>query len=102
MGRLAAIEMRQQADLIRAIGWHLGSNHYPPIDARWIPIVHRLVLEARGLLLEVDISGDRVPLDDWLDTHVEIEGRDSRWTRRAVMDGMHLWDFATTFDDTVN
>lgn len=38
MGRLAAQDMAAHAPSLEvALGWHLGSNHYPPLPSFFIP-----------------------------------------------------------------
>jgi hypothetical protein len=36
MGSLQAMEMAEMLDIRSAIGWHLSSNHYPPVPSSMI------------------------------------------------------------------
>lgn len=67
---------------------HLQSNHYPPIDVRWVPICEKAIDLAVEGAYE---TGDGYDLDDSV-LRVEVgQGK----TAGEVLDGLHLWDFVT-------
>ena len=50
MGAMQAVEMAEMLDIRSAIGWHLRSNHYPPVPSSMIDPC----LEAIDAFLEGD------------------------------------------------
>jgi hypothetical protein len=54
MGSLQAQEMKDWAPTIEvALGWHLQSNHYPPVSTKWIePAMEAIELANCGLWKE--------------------------------------------------
>lgn len=68
---------------------HLQSNHFPPLDTRWVPIAEKAI----DLVLEhASLSDDGIELDDF-DFLSEQIGHGK--TVNEVMEGMHLWDFVS-------
>ena len=43
MGRGSAEEMIEYGGMKRALGWHLQSNHYPPVPGYMLPIAERAI-----------------------------------------------------------
>jgi len=94
MGTLQANEMARLTTRNVALSWHLTSNHYPPVDARWVPICARLLSEAEEFVPEFD---DRA-LHTWCQEELAeglTDGRGRPHTNGSVMDGLHLWDLLT-------
>ena len=82
MGNLGAIGMAdavraKQVTLEGALGWHLGSNHYPPLDTHeWVPVCLRAIHLARK--------------DDWEVLLLTPAGPKRVQT---VVEGLHLYPF---------
>lgn len=67
---------------------HLQSNHYPPVDVRWIPHCEQAIDLAVEGAYETDEGYD---IDDSV-LRVDVgQGK----TAGEVLDGLHLWDFVT-------
>lgn len=47
MGYSSAVGMAAATDLRTALGWHLQSNHFPPVPAEMVPVAERAVKAAR-------------------------------------------------------
>jgi len=68
---------------------HLQSNHFPPIDARWVPIAEQAI---DTVLEHATLADDGIELDDFDFLSEEVgQGK----TYNEVMEGMHLWDFVS-------
>jgi hypothetical protein len=59
MGYQSAWEMAHAVDLDTALGWHLTSNHYPPIPSAMIPVAKEAISKAldNDWDAEVDLRG---------------------------------------------
>jgi hypothetical protein len=92
MGSLQARDMIEHVDLDTTLSWHLSSNHYPPVDRRWVPICKAVIEEAYGI--------------DWEDD-AEVKAFCSapcpdpcgHMTKGKLLDGLHLWDFVDTSNE---
>lgn len=67
---------------------HLSSNHYPPVDLRWIPICEKAIDLAVDGCYETDEGYDIDP------SVLRVEVGQGK-TAGEVLDGLHLWDFVT-------
>jgi hypothetical protein len=86
MGTTGALGFKQAVDegqisLAVAIGWHLGSNHFPPVPQVWVPVA----IEA------IDAANE----DDWDRELHRPEGYDqeSLIIVSEVIEGLHLDSF---------
>ncbi len=56
MGHLQATEMAALADLDVALGWHLQSNHYPPVHSAFLPLAKQAVEKGARAYVLAEIS----------------------------------------------
>lgn len=86
MSDLGVSAMLDVTDINTALIWHLGSNHYPPVDLRFIPTA-KAAIEAAN-----EGEWDR-----------EIAFPDGAQKKsdaaHAVIDGLHLGSFVEYEDD---
>ena len=122
MGYTGALGMAQAASegdvhLDRALGWHLQSNHYPPLPSFFIPTCKAAIEAAvdedwdRELKLPLGCATHQVALDAGATEHEDgceitniVEWKDGRDVVRAgdLIESFHLEAFVeSAFDDAV-
>jgi len=77
MGRMALVDMLENAKQETALLWHLQSNHYPPVDSAFLPIAHIAIEHANN--------------GEW-DTTIEMPNGKTL-TTSEIVEGLHLDDF---------
>lgn len=85
MGSLQAMEFANSGlDIDAQLGWHLGSNHFPPIPRDFIPVAKQAI--------EAAVYGERV--EDWsgLDEMVTMPNGVEK-SLGEIIEGMHLHAF---------
>jgi hypothetical protein len=84
MGRMQAEEMRAFLDEDLALGWHLQSNHYPPIPAEAIPVAKAAIEAAANGDWEAEIE---------LPENIEHKRYGRKVPACEVIEEMHLETF---------
>ena len=74
----------------QSLSHHLAHNHYPAVDARWIPICEAAIDKAKSVVEFDGITFEVLDTSSVLDEQVG-QGK----TAQEVLDGLHLWDFVT-------
>ena len=86
MGQQGIESMLEVADTDVALTWHLESNHFPPVDLRFLPTA-KAAIEAAN-----EGDWDRViPFPEGA-----VKKSDAA---HAIVDGLHLGSFVTYEDD---
>lgn len=85
MGSMQAVAMNELLDLERAVGWHLQSNHYPPVPSYMVPVCIDAI-EA------VDAGNGEKPIQ----LPASVTWRDREWAPAwVIVEGHHLEAFLT-------
>lgn len=96
MGSLQAQDIQNYASLEVSLHWHLTGNHYPPIPTTMIPIAIKAIENGQEyqFTLDQDLLDEQIELPDG----VSWKGSTSAPVR-AIMEGLHLWDFVQAEDE---
>lgn len=84
MGRSSLEGMLEMTDLDRALGWHLQSNHYPPVPSEMFPVAKDAI-----------DAGNESDFDRLISLPEGVEYRDGRTEVEAwrIIESFHLDSF---------